>query len=178
MAYEVAPFNIKVTIVQPNFEINLLTNRIASAPLLPQYSSSVHPAPLARAIVGRILDRIHASEAPTTESSAPPADGHPIKAEADAELEAKSHIALSSTEKVSIVRPHLPAEMLSTLVAETVHALAAIGGHENPPARHIVGSEAVASVKEKLKTNSEELEDFVEASISVDVDAEEDKEAQ
>lgn len=46
----------------------------------------------------------------------------------------------------------------------------AIGGHENPPARHIVGAEAVASVKEKLKTVSEELEDFVEVSCAVDLD--------
>ena len=52
---------------------------------------------------------------------------------------------------------------------ETVHALTAIGGHENPPARHIVGYEGVASVKEKLKTVSEELEDFVEVSCAVDI---------
>lgn len=52
---------------------------------------------------------------------------------------------------------------------ETVHALTAIGGHENPPARHIVGHEGVASVKEKLKTVSEELEDFVEVSCAVDI---------
>lgn len=52
---------------------------------------------------------------------------------------------------------------------ETVHALTAIGGHENPPARHIVGYEGVASVKEKLKTVSEELEDFVVVSCAVDI---------
>lgn len=52
---------------------------------------------------------------------------------------------------------------------ETVHALTAIGGHENPPARHIVGYEGVNSVKEKLKTVSEELEDFVEVSCAVDI---------
>ncbi|EHL03806.1 hypothetical protein M7I_0090 [Glarea lozoyensis 74030] len=58
--------------------------------------------------------------------------------------------------------PRLPSEARDRLVMETVHALTAIGGHENPPARHIVGFEGVASVKEKLKTVSEELEDFVE----------------
>lgn len=52
---------------------------------------------------------------------------------------------------------------------ETVHALAAIGGHENPPSRHIVGSDGAAAVKEKLKTMSEELEDFVDASLAVDI---------
>lgn len=62
--------------------------------------------------------------------------------------------------------------MKSTLIAETLHALTAIGGHENPPARHIVGFEGVASVKEKLKTVSEELEDFVEASAAVDIERE------
>ncbi len=58
--------------------------------------------------------------------------------------------------------------MKSALLAETLHALMAIGGHENPPARHIVGFEGVASVKEKLKTVTEELEDFVEVSGAVD----------
>ena len=60
--------------------------------------------------------------------------------------------------------------MCGSLVAETVHAITAIGGHENPPARHIVGFEGITSVKEKLKTVSEELEDFVEVSCAVDID--------
>jgi len=56
-----------------------------------------------------------------------------------------------------------------TLLAETVNAITAIG---NPPARHIVGYEGVASVKEKMKTISEELENFVEVSCAVDLDEE------
>lgn len=56
------------------------------------------------------------------------------------------------------------------MLAETINAIAAIGGHENPPARHIVGFEGIASVKEKLKTVSEELEDFIEVSCAVDID--------
>ena len=59
--------------------------------------------------------------------------------------------------------------MVPPLIAETIHALCAIAGHENPPGRHIVGFEAVGSVKEKLKTVSEELEDFVEVSGAVDI---------
>ena len=47
--------------------------------------------------------------------------------------------------------------------------LTAIGGHENPPTRHIVGFEGSIAVKEKLKTVTEELEDFVEASVAVDI---------
>jgi hypothetical protein len=60
--------------------------------------------------------------------------------------------------------------MPTTLTTELVHALSSIGGRDNPPARLIVGWEGIASVKEKLKTVSEELEDFVEISESVDVD--------
>lgn len=78
----------------------------------------------------------------------------------------------------SVRYPRLPAQALDRLVLETVHALTAIGGHENPPTRHIVGFEASTSVQHKLKTVSEELEDFVEASLSVDIfDSELKKEA-
>ncbi|MCJ1433730.1 hypothetical protein MMC27_003094 [Xylographa pallens] len=150
LAYEIAPFNIKMTILQPNLEINVLTNKVSSAPLLPAYSPLTHPAPLSRSIVGGLLDRLsHNAPSPSYE-----------------------HLpqALHSTEKIEIVYPSLPPEMKSALLAETIHALVAVGGHENPPGRHIVGFEAVASVKEKLKTVSEELEDFVEVSAAVDID--------
>ena len=60
--------------------------------------------------------------------------------------------------------------MKRSLLAEVIHAITAIGGHENPPARHIVSFEAVGSVKEKLKTVSEELEDYIEVSNGVDID--------
>ena len=70
------------------------------------------------------------------------------------------------------VYPSLPSSATTALLAETIHALTAIGGHENPPARHIVGHEGVASVKEKLKTVSEELEDFLEVSCAVDISRE------
>lgn len=59
--------------------------------------------------------------------------------------------------------------MSESLLAETIHAVIAIAGHANPPARHIVGFEGVASVTEKLKTVSEELEDFVEVSCAADI---------
>lgn len=91
-----------------------------------------------------------------------------------APLENKTPGKLSSADIVSL-HPRLPAEMTVSLIAETINALIAIGGHENPPARHIVGFEGVASVKEKLKTVSEELEDFIEASCAVDIDGGEDE---
>ncbi|MCJ1419099.1 hypothetical protein MMC32_005451 [Xylographa parallela] len=162
LAYEIAPFNIKMTILQPNLEINVLTNKVSSAPLLPVYSPLTHPAPLSRSIVGGLLDRLSAN---------PPSPSDESSSFTDASVPSE-HLpqALHSTEKIEIVYPSLPPELKSALLAETIHALMAVGGHENPPGRHIVGFEAVASVKEKLKTVSEELEDFVEVSAAVDIE--------
>lgn len=148
LAYEIAPFNIKLTIVQPNLEVNILTNKITSAPLLPQYAAENHPAPLCRNIISGLLHRIesvHSAE------------------NGEAQLD-----KLKSTEASSHL-PKLPPKMSESLLAETIHAVIAIAGHANPPARHIVGFEGVASVKEKLKTVSEELEDFVEVSCAADI---------
>jgi hypothetical protein len=141
LAYEIAPFNIKLTIVQPNKEIAVLSNKIIFAPQLPQYESSHNPAPGLRDILTNVVNQ-------NTETQISPA-------------KAKNNIISRF--------PCLPSEARDRLVLETVHALTAIGGHENPPARHIVGYEGVASVKEKLRTVSEELEDFVEVSCAVDI---------
>ena len=151
LAYEVAPFNIKVTIVQPNLEVCVLTNKITITPPMPQYAPENNPAPLFRGIVGGLLDRI---------------SGH------DNGEQQGGQESRFASEGITSLYPKLPAEMQGLLLAETVHAITAIGGHENPPARHIVGYEGVASVKEKLKTVSEELEDFVEVSCAVDIDEE------
>lgn len=72
------------------------------------------------------------------------------------------------------MQPPLGTAHSERLTAETVHAIMAIGGHENPPSRHIVGQEGIASVKEKLKTVSEELEDFIQSSLAVDIPQDED----
>ncbi|KAL8788973.1 MAG: hypothetical protein Q9213_001382 [Squamulea squamosa] len=150
LAYEVAPFNVKMTIVQPNLEINILTNEITVAPQLPQYAPENNAAPLFREIIGGLLDRVNVT---STEKGS--SNGH-------------AELGNYSSDSIVSVYPQLPEQTKSPLLAETVNALAAIGGHDNPPARHIVGHEAVASVKEKLKTVSEELEDFVEVSCAVD----------
>ncbi|TAQ89248.1 hypothetical protein B7494_g2411 [Chlorociboria aeruginascens] len=144
LAYEIAPFNIKLSIVQPNKEISVLTNKIIFAPQLLQYESQNNPAPDIRNILTNALN------------------SHP---------DTRIHEAKGKNYKPEIISrfPKLPSEARDRLVMETVHALTAIGGHENPPARHIVGYEGVASVKEKLKTVSEELEDFVEVSCAVDI---------
>lgn len=143
-----------MTIVQPNLEINVLTNKISSAPPLPQYSPETNPAPLSREIVGGLLDRLEDSR-----------DGAPV-------ANGTSTPRTLWSPEISSLYPALPPAMKSSLLAETLYALTAIGGHENPPARHIVGFEGVASVKEKLKTVSEELEDLVEVSGAVDIDGE------
>lgn len=144
LAYEIAPFNIKLSIVQPNLEVNVLTHKITSAPPMAAYAEDVNPAPLSRNILSGLLDRLEGSSEPTTGDQ------------------------LHSNEVTSLYPP-LNRVMKERLVAETVHAVAAIGGHDNPPARHIVGFEGVATVKEKLKTVSEEMEDFAECSSAVDI---------
>lgn len=139
LAYEIAPFNIKVTIVQPNKEIQSLTNKIIFAPNLPYYDSEINPAPSIRDMLGNVLNM-------------------------------NPDTAMEQSDTEVIVRyPKLPPSATDRLVMETVHALTAIGGHENPPARHIVGFEGSIAVKEKLKTVTEELEDFVDASLAVDI---------
>jgi hypothetical protein len=108
------------------------------------YTEENNPAPLSRNILSLLLDKIEGSAEPTAGDQ------------------------LYSAEVKSIY-PDLRQSMKEALVAETVYAVAAIGGHDNPPARHIVGQEAIASVKAKLKTVSEELEEFVECSCAVDL---------
>ena len=150
LAYEVAPFNVKVTIVQPNKEIQSLTNRIIFSPKLAApvraVSASSQPdddddddehgahgaAPSVRDMLATVVD---SDPATALDPSAGP-------------------------NEIQYRYPRLPPGAADLLVLETVHALAAIGGHENPPARHIVGSEASVSVKEKLRTVTEELEEF------------------
>jgi hypothetical protein len=179
LAYEIAPFNLKLTIVQPSYEISVLTNQISAAPAMPQYMPPLHPAPLSRATLGRLLDRIEGIR-PTPEA---PVNGDRMSSSEPEETASSSThvkhdstdvgdypISLGSTKQLSTLTPNLPGQMLDSFVAETVHALIAIGGHENPPARHIVGFEGIASVKEKLKTVSEELEDFVDCSNAVDIE--------
>lgn len=139
LAYETAPFNIKVTIVQPNKEIPTLTNKIIFAPQLPVYEAELNPAPSMRDMLYNVLN-----------------------ANPDTAVE-------PSYDEIQYRYPRLPAAACDRLVMETVHALTAIGGHENPPARHIVGFEGAVAVKEKLKTVTEELEDFVDASLAVDI---------
>jgi hypothetical protein len=170
LAYEIAPFNVKMSIVQANLEVNVLTNRMTSVPPLPEYSQSENPAPLARDIFAGLLDKIdQINNPPNYSEDRSPADSTSATSpDAAMQYEPSTGDLLSSDTVTSLYAP-LPASFKAALIAETVHALTAIGGHDNPPARHIVGFEGLTAVKDKLKTTSEELEDFIEVSNAVDI---------
>lgn len=154
-----APFNVKLTILECSIEIGILTNLVTSVPpIVPAYSPAANHAPLFRVLLNRLIPRLPNTEYSATEeqpggqqSAANPGEQGPF-----------------SVPEVISTYPPLSAAHLEVLTAETMYAIAAIGGHENPPSRHIVGQEGVASVKEKLKTVSEELEDFIQSSFAVD----------
>lgn len=169
LAYEIAPFNIKMSIVQANMEVNVLTNRMTAVPPMPEYSQAENPAPLARDIFSGLLDRLDRTFNPSnsTEDKSP-ADSTSVASPDDTAHEPSTGDLLSA-DTVTSLYPPLPPQFKASLIAEIVHALTAIGGHDNPPARHIVGYEGVTAVKDKLKTTSEELEDFIEVSNAVDI---------
>jgi hypothetical protein len=123
----------------------VFTNKITSVPSLPAYEPAKNPAPLARGLFSRLLDNIGTSESGDTPQNE------------------KLH-----PKNVSSMYPDLSPAMVDKLVAETLYSLSAIGGHDNPPARLIVGFDGIATVKDKLRTISEELEDFIEVSGQVD----------
>lgn len=158
LAYEIAPFNIRMSIVQSNFEVLILTNKISAVPSMDAYSQTENQAPMVRSVISRLLDRLEDEQQSSTTD---------VPANDDVQVSSGQKV-LNARETVTIHPPMVPA-LKESLIAETVYALLAIGGHDNPPARHIVGFEGIASVKEKLKTVSEELEEFVEVSQSVDI---------
>ncbi|KAF1844800.1 NAD(P)-binding protein [Cucurbitaria berberidis CBS 394.84] len=174
LAYEIAPFNVKMSIVQANMEVNVLTNRITSVPPMAEYLQEENPAPLAREIFSGLLDKLERIDNPSLnrhpafDDQRSPADSTSTTSP-DAIMHEPTMGDLLSSDSVTSLYAPLPMAVKSSLIAETVHALTAIGGHDNPPARHIVGTEGVTAVKEKLKTTSEELEDFIEVSSAVDI---------
>ncbi|KAJ4316823.1 hypothetical protein N0V94_005236 [Neodidymelliopsis sp. IMI 364377] len=169
LAYEIAPFNVKMSIVQANMEVNVLTNRITSVPPMQEYLQEENPAPLAREIFSGLLDRLENIENPHAPVDATSPSYSTSTMSPDATMAESTMGDLLSADTVTSLYAPLPSALKSSLIAETVHALTAIGGHDNPPARHIVGTEGVTAVKEKLMTTSEELEDFIEVSNAVDI---------
>lgn len=141
-----------MTLIQNNLEVNLLTNKITSIASLETYQPAMNQRPLARSMIANLFARM--AEASPFETIGPAAD---------------SQVFRSSPETQS-VHPSLSLNMRMALVAETTRAVVAIGGHQNPPLRHVVGVDAVMSVKESLKIVSEELEELIEISYSVDIE--------
>ncbi|KAJ5471138.1 hypothetical protein N7530_008495 [Penicillium desertorum] len=169
LAYEIAPFNVKLTIFQCSIEIGILTNLVTSVPpIFPAYSPANNQAPLFRGILNHLVPQLPDASV-TSDSPVTPSRAN----DENARVSSIENGPFSAPEVVSMHPPLSPAH-LEVLVSETVYAITSIGGHENPPSRHIVGQEGVASVKEKLKTVSEELEDFIQASFAVDVAADSD----
>jgi hypothetical protein len=151
-----------MSILQCSMEICILTNLITSVPpILPAYSTAENNAPLFRNILAGLFSQLPQAASSGREQE----DTTPNSASSSEQMQEGP---FSSREVVSMYAP-FSVPHLEALILETVHAITAIGGHENPPSRHIIGQEGVAAVKEKLKTVSEELEDFVQASYAVDV---------
>jgi hypothetical protein len=145
-------------------EICILTNLISSVPpILPAYSASENNAPLFRNILDGLVSRL-----PQAAENLNDSNSNEITTPNSNNSENKAGPFSSLHEVVTMYAPFSAAH-LEALTLETVHAITAIGGHENPPSRHIIGQEGVAAVKEKLKTVSEELEDFVQSSYSVNI---------
>ena len=169
MAYEIAPFNIKLTVLQASIEIGILTNLVTSVPpITPAYSPAVNPAPLFRGILNRLISSLLNANSKDKTDDNQDSDNE----SGDDHTDSPETGPFSVPEVVSMHLP-LSSTHLQVLVGETVHAITSIGGHENPPARHIIGHEGAASVKEKLKTVSRELEDFVQTSSAVDITVDE-----
>mgnify|MGYP001658449796 CR=1 FL=1 len=169
LAYEIAPFNVKLTIFQCSIEIGILTNLVTSVPpIFPAYSPANNQAPLFRGILNHLVPQLPDAAGSYGSPASPSATR-----DESARVSSIENGPFSAPEVVSM-HPPLSSAHLEVLVSETVYAITSIGGHENPPSRHIVGQEGVASVKEKLKTVSEELEDFIQASFAVDVAADSD----
>ncbi|KAL9618306.1 MAG: hypothetical protein Q9160_006956 [Pyrenula sp. 1 TL-2023] len=157
-----------MTIVQASIEIGILTNRVTSAPPMTEYSHEINNAPMFRGILDGILNRLPAIKAEYSPSSPAGTDATGAAETPDSDDDRDEGPHLLSQEQVVSLYPPVSQAHSEKMIAETLHALTAIGGHENPPARHIVGVEGISTVKEKLKTVSEELEEFVECSAAVD----------
>jgi NAD(P)-dependent dehydrogenase (short-subunit alcohol dehydrogenase family) len=118
LAFELAPFGIKVTTIQPSIEASVWANGVDVTPPSPQYDFAT-----LRTVRGM----------------------------------------------AGVVEAGKAAGVVESAVEETVRVVAAVAGSDNPPGRITVGEEGVELVKERLKTLSEELEEYLDASLSADI---------
>ncbi|KAF3223960.1 hypothetical protein TWF191_006368 [Orbilia oligospora] len=183
LAFEIAPFNIKLTNVEPSIMTYLLTNPVHLPPEIPVDGQEVnkedgiisgdedddddddeHLTPRTGAgNVRRLLEKVTLK--PDSGLNTPKDVGDPMSSDIAAPF-------------ARVLRyPNLTPNAQLTLVAETTKVIMAVAGKDNPPGRIIVGGEdggedgegGVQSVKERMKAVSEELEEFLECAMSVDV---------
>ncbi|KAF3311155.1 hypothetical protein TWF173_008606 [Orbilia oligospora] len=183
LAFEIAPFNIKLTNVEPSIMTYLLTNPVNLPPEIPVDGQEVnkedriisgdeyddddddeHLTPRTGAgNVRRLLEKVTLK--PDSGLNTPKDVGDPVSSDIAAPF-------------ARVLRyPNLTPNAQLTLVAETTKVIMAVAGKDNPPGRIIVGGEdggedgegGVQSVKERMKAVSEELEEFLECAMSVDV---------
>ncbi|KAK6521498.1 hypothetical protein TWF506_001710 [Arthrobotrys conoides] len=184
LAFEIAPFNIKLTNVEPSIMTYLLTSPVYLPPEIPidgqeaikEYrvtsgdeddddDDDEHLTPRTGAgNVRRLLEKVTLK--PDSGLNTPKdIAGDPMS----------SDIAAPFSRVLRY--PNLTPNVQLTLVAETTKVILAVAGKDNPPGRIIVGGEdggedgegGVQSVKERMKAVSEELEEFLECAMSVDV---------
>ncbi|KAF3935685.1 hypothetical protein ABW19_dt0207458 [Dactylella cylindrospora] len=181
LAFEIAPFNIRLTNVEPSLMTYLLINPVHLPPAIATYSEEPikiehdsdeddddedeHLTPKMGANnLRRMLETVVAQPTPVKGSPVPDS-GFPSPADPAASMP-------------RVLRyPNLTAGAQLDLAAETTRVIMAVAGKDNPPGRIIVGGEdsgedgegGVQSVKERMKAVSEELEEFLEVAMSVDV---------
>lgn len=140
LACEVAPFNIKVSIVETPLEVSLFT--------VPAVIAEAAPARYgADTVAGRMRALVQAGGVRRAYSHS-----HSGWHGSDGLLDSENEGGM------------FPVQAMR----ETVHTVLSIGGLENPPGRVIVGKEAIGQIKTKLALLSEDLEEFMDVSVSAD----------
>ncbi|KAF3925539.1 hypothetical protein ABW21_db0201136 [Orbilia brochopaga] len=184
MAFEIAPFNIRVTNVEPSLMTYLLTNPVHLPPAAPPGDGDEMDED--ESVIGddddddsedRTTPRMGAKnirnmlEAVTTQRDVEEYDAS----------SPMTNDSLKTDDGALMPRimqyPNISAAAQLDLVAETTKVIMAVAGKANPPARIVIGGEesgedgegGVQSVKERMKAVSEELEEFLECALSVDV---------
>lgn len=147
LVYEIAPFSIRLTLVQPNLEA-FLHHKMTFVPSLSDYKPAANPALSIRDTLFRSLPDI---------TSFPSSTELPLRPEP--KLEGEEGTTISG----------YPSTSDPLLLRDIGHTLISIGGHPNPPIRHVFGFDAIETVREKLRGVTEEMEEFLDATRAVDI---------
>ncbi|RPA82029.1 NAD(P)-binding protein [Ascobolus immersus RN42] len=144
LKFEIAPWDLRVTVIQPPFEANILANPLTLLPLptpstdLPAHYTTLHS----------LITSTYPA-APTPQAA----------------------IDTSQSPLPTVLSPPSAAssELIKQLTAETVEAILTVAGIQSPPVRVVVGKEGITAVLERIRTISEEMEEFLETSMAADV---------